>query len=231
MSRAHLDNYFAMAMDGVVVSLPPADPIGHHNYCCVGESHMWRKVGEAAKPELSGRKDYGKQIPYKRAVPMWGGIGLGGLGLVLFHKWKKVDTEEWVRAVEAGRLASACRTAQPSRPLGPWGILCDNESFLKAPDTRTAHRRARVTLCHIPARSPDLNPVEKFWSQLRRLLREKDLEDLLAGRPPVQKTAIKERVRRLVATRRAKTAAKNTVRSLGKTCREVIKKKGAATRG
>ena len=139
-----------MSMDGVVLALPPIDPAARHNFCHVGETHMWRRTSEAAHPDLAGDDLYQKQIPQRRAVPMWGGIGPGGFGLVLFHARKKVDTDEWVRAVDAGRLAAACRHARPDRAAGPWHILCDNERFLRAPASRAAHARARVQLHHIP---------------------------------------------------------------------------------
>ena len=32
-----------------------------------------------------------------------------------------------------------------------------------AKDTRPLHRRRNVQLVSIPARSPDLNPIERFW--------------------------------------------------------------------
>ena len=188
-------------------------------------------MGEGGKPELGGGDAYDKQVPYAQAVPMWGGIGVGGFGLVMFHKWKKVDTAEWVRAVNSGRLIAACQVAQPDRGEGPWRIICDNETFLKSPPSRQAHRHEHVSLCHIPPRSSDLNPVEKFWAHVRRWLRAMDLADLRAGRPAVQKTILKERVRRLLRSAKARSAAQHTFESLPKTCKEVIKKKGAATRG
>ena len=231
MTPGRLDRHFTMAMDGVVLSLPPADDVDRANYCRVGESHIWRKTGEAAKPELAGQDAYAKQIPYGRAVPMWGGIGLGGFGLVLYHQHKKVNTGEWVEAVNAGKLAQACQAAQGHGGGGPWRVLCDNEGFLKAPDSKAAMRRARVSLWHIPRKSPDLNPVEKYWSHLRRWLRALDLADLTAGRPPARKAVLKQRVRRLLASARARTAARNTVKSLRKTCEEVVRKRGAAARG
>ena len=94
-----------------------------------------------------------------------------------------------------------------------------------------AHAKARVELWHIPARSPDLNPVEKFWGWLRKRLREMDLADLKAKRRPVQRTALKARVRSVVAPARAKRVAKNYAFGLRKVCEEVRRKKGAATRG
>ena len=76
-----------------------------------------------------------------------------------------------------------------------------------------------------------LNPVEKFWSWLRRHLRAMDLKDAMAKRPVLGKMAYRERLRRVVKSVKARTVAINTLASLRKTCKEVIKKKGAATRG
>ncbi|CAK0848387.1 unnamed protein product, partial [Prorocentrum cordatum] len=209
---AHLDRYFAMAMDGVALSLPPNDAVDRANYCRAGEPHMRRMATGAAKPELSGRNDYAQQIPYSR-------------------QFRKANAGEWVRAVSAGKLAGACRAARAGGGEGPWRVLRDDESFLMTAESKAATRKARVSLWRIPSRSPDLNPVEKYWSHLRRRLRKHDLADLVAGRPPVMRAALKERVRRLLGSAGAKTAARNTARSLGKTCQEVLKKKGAATRG
>ena len=161
---------------------------------------------------------------------MWGGIGLQGFGLVMYHNWKKVDQEEWTAAVTDGKLVAACRSAS-GRVRGPWTVLCDNESFLKANSTREAHAKARVDLWHVPPRSPDLNPVEKFWGWLRKRLRAMDLADLKAKRRPIHRTALQARVRNLVASQKARTVAKNYVLGLRNVCEEVRRKRGAATRG
>jgi len=230
MTPAELRSYLAMTMDGVVLTLPPADPVHRENYCRVGETHMWRTRSEAAKHELSGGERYTMQVPAARAVPMWGGIGPGGFGLVLFHEKRKVDQHEWAKCVADGKLHAACKDARLDRQQGPWHILCDNESFLTAPAARAAHDRARVELWHIPPRSPDLNPVEKFWSWLRRCLRQMDLADLKAKRPPIQKHALKARVRALLRTDRARAVARKTFATLRKSCEEVVAKGGAACR-
>ena len=218
-----------MSMDGVVLALPPIDPAARHNFCHVGETHMWRRTSEAAHPDLAGDDLYQKQIPQRRAVPMWGGIGPGGFGLVLFHARKKVDTDEWVRAVDAGRLVAACRHARPDRAAGPWHILCDNERCLRAPASRAAHARARVQLHHIPPRSPDLNPVELFWGWVRKRLQKLDLDDLVAERSPVTRRQLTARLRGILQTQRARAVARNCFMSLQKTCEEVRRKRGAAS--
>jgi hypothetical protein len=191
---------------------------------------MWQTKGEAAKPELAGASKYDKQIPYARAVPLWGGIGPAGFGLVFFHENKKVNQNEWAEAVAGGKVVGACKSAS-GRMRGPWCIISDNESFLTAPAARAAHRRANVQLWQIPARSPDLNPVEKFWAWLRKKLRAMDLADLRDQRPPVVRAALKLRVRALLRTDLAKGVAARTFNSLLKTCAEVVQKGGAASRG
>ena len=221
----------AMSMDGVVLSVPPVDPVERENYIRCGETHMWRKASEAAKPELSAGDEYGKkQIPHARAVPMWGGIGDNGCGIVTFHAFKKMNQHEWADAVEDGSVVKACKEAS-GRSRGPWCLLCDNESFLQAPASRVAHARARIELWQIPPRSPDLNPVEQFWNWVRGRLRAMDLADLKAKRAPVGKSALKERVRRLLRTERAKGIAKRTFRKLRERCVMVKANKGAGIRG
>ena len=99
------------------------------------------------------------------------------------------------------------------------------------PKSQPACCRKGVHLLHIPARSPDLNPAEKYWTWMWRKLRAMDLEDLVAGRPPATRAQLRARVRQLVRTEKSKEVARNSVRGLKKVCKEVIKKKGHATRG
>ena len=134
-------------------------------------------------------------------------------------------------AVRAGKLRSALQKLWPDRPAGPWKVLCDNEKFLRAPESRVAYAACNVTLWSIPPRSPDLNPVEKFWAWLRKELRRLDLADLRAKRPAPSAQQYRARVRSLVRTQKAKTVAQNCARGLRKVCKEVLLKKGALTRG
>ena len=82
-------------------------------------------------------------------------------------------------------------------------------SFLKTADTKEALKDAKVRLWHIPAKSPDLNPVEKFWVWVRKQLLKKDLADLMKGRPVPGRTASQGRVRRLLQSAKAQQVAKN----------------------
>ena len=177
MSARALREKIALAMDGVVLGLPPRDPVDRHNFCMQGGTHMWRKKNEYAHPDLAGDDPYAAQALLKQCLPLWGGISTNGFAVVSFHKRKKLTSVEWVELVRRGTLAKAIRSLHPTAPRGPWHVICDNEGFLGTRFAREAHRAARVHPWHVPPRSPDLNPVEKYWAWLRRKLRAMDLDD------------------------------------------------------
>ena len=182
-------------------------------------------------PELAGHDRYRKQVPKSRMLPFWGGIGNGGFAMVLQHDNRKVTTEEWVEALTNGCLLRALQSTNPGKIRGPWAILCDNESFLRTPDSLAALRRANIKFWKLPASSPDLNPIEKYWAWIRKRMRAMDLADLAAKRPALGKTAYKARLMRLVQTAEAKAVAGRTFRNLRKACTEVLKRGGAASGG
>ena len=82
----------------------------------------------------------------------------------------------------------------------------------------------------MPARSPDLNVIEKFWSWLRRELRKRDLNDLVKTRPPLGKMAYRQRILAVCRLPKAKAVAANYFKSFRKVCQEVVLKKGAMAR-
>ena len=76
-----------------------------------------------------------------------------------------------------------------------------------------------------------LNPIEKFWARLRNMLRQMDLEDLRRGRRPVNKAGLQWRVRTLCRTKRAQRVVVACMQGIRRVAREVLFKKGSATRG
>ena len=88
----------------------------------------------------------------------------------------------------------------------------------------------RVALWQIPPRSPDLNPVERFWAWLRRKLRAMDLKDVVAKHPVLGKIAYKSRVRIYVFFAAGAASSRGT-RGLKKVCMEAFRNEGAATSG
>ena len=228
LSDAALKEKLSFAMDGVILAMPPGDQTGRWNYCKHGTEFMWRKPSESFQPDLAGDDAYGKQVPQARAIPLWGGCAPGGFAIVAFHHNKKLHASEWATIVRSGKLTAAIRALSPVRKRGPWHVLCDNESFLDAAPCAKAHMLKRIKLWHIPPRSPDLNPVEQVWAHLKRKLKAMDLADAVAQRPLLGKTAYKLRVRRLVRSRSFQRIAANVAMGLKKTCKEVIRKRGAA---
>jgi len=63
-------------------------------------------------------------------------------------------------------------------------IVMDNATFHKSLKTKNLIERAGCNLLFLPPYSPDFNPIEKFWSWLKKRLREiinsfKNLQDAL----------------------------------------------------
>lgn len=59
-------------------------------------------------------------------------------------------------------------------------VVLDNASFHKSPLLKIEAAKYGVTLIYLPAYSPDLNPIEKFWANLKRNIRKiiKKVENL-----------------------------------------------------
>ena len=95
---------------------------------------------------------------------------------------------------------------------------------------RPLYLKRRIRLIRIPARSPDLNPIESFWGWLRKELRRRDLEDLRLKKPALNKTQYKQRVKEVLRAIKAQNVAKAKFRNFKKVCKEVVLKKGAMSR-
>ena len=84
---------------------------------------------------------------------------------------------------------------------------------------------------HIPAKSPDSNPVEKFWGWARKRLHKMDLADLRAGRAVAGSTAYKERIKRLLMTADAQQKARNFYGNLRTVAKKIVLVKGHVVKG
>jgi transposase len=139
----------------------------------------------------------------------------------------KLSATDWCAMVRAGKLTAAIKAVKPVDKRGPWNVMCDNEKFLKAKISTKAFAKARVVPWWVPPRSPDLNPVEKFWAYLRKELRRLDLQDLQQKRRVLTKAEQRTRVRGVLRTKKAQLVARNCALNLRKVCRKVCAKKGA----
>ena len=190
---------------------------------------MRMKKGEANLPRRAGANEYDKQVPISKSIPLWGGLSENGFAPVHWHlDSKKTNKEKWSQEVRSGALTVALRSLNPKKKTGPWTILCDGESFLQADMSMSAYRPKRIQLWVVPPKSPDLNPVEMFWSWLRKKLRLMDLADLRAKRRALGKTAYVQRVKGVIRSQKAQAVAKKCAAKFRKTCKQVFDRGGAA---
>jgi transposase len=70
----------------------------------------------------------------------------------VFNEWVK---EKLVPKLEPGQV-----------------VIMDNAKFDKDEKTRDLIEGAKCELLYLPAYWPDLNPIEKYWSKMKRWLRE-----------------------------------------------------------
>ena len=120
------------------------------------------------------------------------------------------------------------RFLNPRNKHGPWTILCDGESFLRAKAAKVAYLAKKISLWDVPAKSPDLNPVEMFWGWLRRKLRLMDLADLRKKRRPLGKATYIARVKGVIKSAKAQKVARNIAKRFRKACQQVDRRGGAA---
>lgn len=50
-------------------------------------------------------------------------------------------------------------------------VIMDNAAFHKSPNTSKLISEAGCALIFLPAYSPDLNPIEKFWANLKKKIK------------------------------------------------------------
>ena len=221
LSKAALRKRLSMSLDGVVLSMPPTTLIERINYCWAGVTHMWRKAGEGNCKHLAGGSDYDKQVPLSRALPLWGGLSEGGFAPVVWTARKKTNGEEWAAAIRAGSLSGALQQISPRAPGETWTVLCDNETFLRSRVVQGAYEEMNIQIWDVPAKSPDLNPIEMFWGWLRAKLRRMDLQDLKQKRKPLAKAAYKQRVQKVLKSKKAQDVAKACARKFRVICKAV----------
>jgi len=51
-------------------------------------------------------------------------------------------------------------------------VVMDNASFHKSPKTRELIESVGCRLIFLPPYSPDLNPIEKFWGNMKRWIKD-----------------------------------------------------------
>jgi transposase len=128
--------------------------LGHH-----GREYVQRPPGAALDPKYTRKEN--ERLEGK--VSLWGCICAGGLGHAELY-----DDSFNARRYQSILQLNLVRSAHQFWPQGQWWFQQDNASQHKAATSREWFHNHGIDLIDWPAWSPDLNPIEELWSDLKR---------------------------------------------------------------
>lgn len=123
------------------------------------ESNIEQEYGLSVK----GERVYGKRSNGRRnRTGILGGIGLDGIkapfcfqGNIDGEVVEKYFREHLIKELRPGQI-----------------VVMDNASYHKRKGIKEAIEEVGCELVFLPTYSPDLNPIEQVWSQLKRLIKK-----------------------------------------------------------
>lgn len=122
------------------------------------KEYGWGKKGEAIQDKKNGKKS--KKINIiaglcnkKILMPV---LYKANCNKEVFNKWIKM----LITLLKPGQV-----------------VIMDNASFHKSSETKKLIESVGCRLIYLPPYSPDLNPIEKFWSVLKKWLKQKIYEN------------------------------------------------------
>lgn len=115
----------------------------------------WSKKGVVIKGERSGKY-------YQRTNIISGYVNNSSIAPMIFSG--SYNTELFNKWVE-GFLVKELKPGQV--------VIMDNAAFHRSPRTKELIESVGCKLIFLPPYSPDLNPIEKFWANMKRWIKDK----------------------------------------------------------
>jgi len=203
-------------LDGVGFAFKP-NPAGEARAV---SSMTWRKPNEGVAITTKGRKEGsgGKMANFFVAISH-------GSGVVMchHHDWK-ITGENFARFVIDEQFPAAF---ERSGSTPPHRFLQDGCPKQNSKAAEKAWTRKGYTLFKIPARSPDLNPIENFFHLVRTKMKSDALENNITKETYKQ---FVERIRRTMCEGISKQTIDNLIASMPKRLSLVVQHKGLRTK-
>lgn len=122
-------------------------------------AYVQRPRGAALDPKYTSKE--GPRLQGK--VSLWGCISAGGLGHAELYA-ESLNAASYQRILKLNLAHSAIDVCPP----GQWWFQQDNWTVHTAATTRVWFEREGMDVIDWPAWSPDLNPIEELWHDLKQ---------------------------------------------------------------
>ena len=132
---------------------------------------IWRKSSEGLTFTTKGSKD----LPGGRRLHLLVGV-THGLGVTVAEEYTKMDGSYFARFVQTTMERSLGDTAMQKERESLIFVM-DNDPSQNSRVAKRALEDIGAELQAIPPRSPDLNPIENVFHNVRRILRQQALDE------------------------------------------------------